>query len=70
MPTDKNSGLKPPPEPTDYEVGCGKPHRRRRGAQQGNSCITSSTAVECGATVWLSSMELALLALALFLQVI
>jgi hypothetical protein len=25
MPTDKNSGLKPPPEPTDYEVGCGKP---------------------------------------------
>jgi hypothetical protein len=32
MPADKNSGLKPPPEPTDYEVGYGKPPTESRFA--------------------------------------
>jgi Family of unknown function (DUF5681) len=38
MPTDKNSGLKPPPKPTDYEVGYGKPPHASRFApgQSGN----------------------------------
>jgi hypothetical protein len=38
MPTDKNSGLKSPPKPTDYEVGYGKPPNASRFApgQSGN----------------------------------
>jgi hypothetical protein len=38
MPTDKNSGLKPPPEPTSYEVGYRKPPTASRFApgQSGN----------------------------------